>query len=166
MKRPWIIVLAGLVLALAGYFAVYHITMSCCGVAAATPKAELAWLKEEFHLSDTEFQRVSELHEAYLPACRARCEKIDAKNAELRALFTKSAAVTPEVERALTASAELRGECQAAMLRHFVEVSRAMPPEAGQRYLDWICARTLGSSHATMTSSDSAPASTHEHPGH
>jgi hypothetical protein len=167
MKRPWIIIFAGLAFALAGYLGVYHITMSCCGTLATAPNAKLAWLKEEFHLGDAEFQRISDLHQAYTPACRARCERIDAKNAELRALLAKSAAVTPEVERALVESAELRSDCQVAMLRHFVEVSRVMPPEAGRRYLDWVCARTLGSSHATMSSGDSGPvATTNEHPGH
>jgi hypothetical protein len=47
------------------------------------------------------------------------------------------------------------------MLKHFVEVSRTMPPEQGQRYLDWICAQTLAPAHAAMAPGPSAPA--HEH---
>jgi len=150
MKRPRIIVLVGLLLALAGYFAIYHVTLSCCGVPAKGEAAELGWLKQDFHLSEAEFRRVSELHQAYLPACRERCARIDAKNGELRKLLAQAGAVTVEVERALAESATLRGECQAAMLRHFVEVSRAMPPEQGKRYLEWISARTLAPQHDSM----------------
>jgi hypothetical protein len=164
MKRLVSVGMAGLALACLSYFLVY-----CAATApwrrlpqSATPG--LAWLKEEFHLGDAEFQRIRQLHEAYLPACQERCRKIDAKNAELRGLIAKSGAVTPEAERALAEAAALRSECQAAMLKHFVEVSRAMPPEQGRRYLDWICARTLTPEHTTMAPSATAPA--HEHPGH
>ena len=160
MKRPWIILLAGVALAAAGYFAVYHTTLSCCGLPAQASASELDWLKEEFHLGDAEFRRVSGLHNDYLPACRQRCAAIDAKNAEVRALLAKAGDVTPEVERALADAARLRGECQTAMLRHFVEVSRAMPPEQGRRYFEWICARTLAPQHDSM-----APAAAHEHHG-
>jgi hypothetical protein len=160
MKRPWLILLAGVVLAAAGYFAVYRTTLSCCGLAASASGAELDWLRNEFRLSDAEFHRVSALHNAYLPACRERCASIDAKNAQVRDLLAKSGTVTPEVEHALAEAARLRGECQAAMLRHFVEVSRAMPAEQGKRYLEWICARTLAPQHDSM-----APAAAHEHHG-
>ena len=161
MKRPWLILLAGAALAVAGYFAVYRTTMSCCGLPAQASGPGLDWLQTEFHLSDAEFRRVSELHGAYLPACRERCAVIDAKSAEVRDLLVKSGAVTPEVERALADAARLRGECQTAMLRHFVEVSRAMPPEQGKRYLDWICARTLAPQHDSMAPAAAA----HEHHG-
>ena len=150
MTRPWVILLAGVALATAVYFAVYHTTMSCCGLPSEASTSELAWLKHEFHLSDAEFRRISDLHNAYLPGCRERCAKIDAKSAELRAQIAQANAVTPEIERALAEVARLRGECQAAMLRHFVEVSHAMPPEQGRSYLAWICERTLAPQHNSM----------------
>jgi hypothetical protein len=162
MKRPWIILLTGVALAAAAYFTVYHTTLSCCGVPPEASTSELAWLKHEFYLSDAEFRRISDLHNAYLSGCRERCAKIDAKNAELRAQIAQANAVTPEVERALAEAARLRGECQAAMLRHFVEVSRAMPPEQGRRYLEWICARTLAPQHDSMAP---ATATAHDHHG-
>lgn len=160
MKRTLIILLAGVVLAAAGYFAVYRTTLSCCGLPSEASTSELAWLKHEYHLGDAEFRRVSELHNAYLSDCRERCAKIDARNAELRAQFLKASAVTPEVEGAVAEVARLRGECQAAMLRHFVEVSRAMPPEQGRSYLSWICDRTLAPQHDSMSHS-SATADEH-----
>jgi len=39
---------------------------------------------------------------------------------------------------------ELRAQCQAQMLERFMEVSRAMPPEQGRRYLAEMKRLTLG----------------------
>ncbi len=164
MKRLLLVVLAGLGLAGAGYFAVYSAGTACCRDLQQSAAPGLAWLKQEFKLSEGEFERIVKLHDAYEPACAERCRKIDALNARLRELIVASGAVTPELERTLAAAADLRRECQAAMLQHFIEVSRAMPPEQGKRYLDWVCARTLGPAHEAMASvSGSAP--THEHHG-
>src|ERR1039458_7466301 len=40
--------------------------------------------------------------------------------------------------------AALRAKCQANMLEHFYEVSQAMPPEQGRRYLAEMQCLTLG----------------------
>lgn len=107
------------------------------------PTPELFWLKEEFNLSDSEFNRISELHAAYLPKCREMCTKIEAKNDELRLLLQSATNVTKEVQGTLNDSARLRAECQAQMLSHFFEVSRTMSPEQGKRYLTWVRSKTL-----------------------
>ena len=104
---------------------------------------ELAWLKQEFNLSDAEFKRVSELHSAYLPQCREMCRRIDEQNAKLQKLLARAPAMTPEIESAVAESARLRGECQRNMLRHFFDVSRTIPPEQGKRYLDWVTEKTF-----------------------
>ncbi|HEX5400494.1 MAG TPA: hypothetical protein VFY06_15715, partial [Verrucomicrobiae bacterium] len=39
---------------------------------------------------------------------------------------------------------ELRAQCQAQMLQHFITVSQAMPPEQGRRYLAEMKRLTLG----------------------
>lgn len=52
----------------------------------------------------------------------------------------------------------MRSECQAEMLKHFFEVSRAMPPEQGKRYLAWVqeqtCLRQQTMTHGETTRSD------------
>ena len=108
---------------------------------------ELAWLKEEFHLGDAEFKRISELHSGYLPGCMVRCGRIDAVNAQLKALLNSATNMTPEIERKLAEAATLRLECQTAMWNHFLAVSRAMPPEQGKRYLAWIEDQTFAGEH-------------------
>ena len=52
--------------------------------------------------------------------------------------------VSPDIDQKLADIAGLRAQCQAAMLRHFVDVSRVMPPEQGRRYLVRMEQLTLG----------------------
>jgi len=161
MKRPWLILLGGLAVALLAYGGSYFISSAPMHHLEHSPAPALAWLQTEFHISSAEFARISKLHESYSAACAERCRRIDAKNAELRTLLASTNTVTPEIEKALRETAELRAECQKAMLQHFYEVSQTMPPEQGRRYLDWVIGRTLGPQHATMTFD--SPDADHEH---
>ncbi|MEI6392174.1 MAG: periplasmic heavy metal sensor [Verrucomicrobiota bacterium] len=151
MKRPTLILIAGLVAAVAAYCGIYHAgTANCCRMEQGHAP-ELAWLKQEFHLSAAEFTRISQMHEQYLAGCAERCHRIDLKNQALAQLLTVTNAITPEIEKALTESALLRAECQKKMLQHFYDVSRTMPPEQGQRYLAWVQSKTvLSDSHSQM----------------
>jgi hypothetical protein len=151
MRRPAIILLAGLAAAALAYCGVYYAgTANCCPTQHGnTP--ELAWLKQEFHLSDTEFRRVSEMHQAYLTGCAERCRRIDQKNEEVARLLAATNNITPEIEKALAEAALMRADCQKQMLQHFYDVSRTMPPEQGQRYLVWVQKQTIPSdSHSQM----------------
>jgi hypothetical protein len=101
---------------------------------------DLAWLKREFRLSDAEMQRIRQLHEGYLPKCQEMCGKIAEKQSEVEeALGTGH---VPDAK--LVELASLRAQCQAQMLNHFREVSRAMPSEQGKRYLAEMQRLTLG----------------------
>src|SRR5690242_7050944 len=102
MKRPVVILIGGLLLALLAYGASFHFATSrsaCCLL--EKPEPELAWLQTEFHLSDTEFARVQKLHETYEAGCAERCALIDAKNSELAKLLAATNAVSPEIEKTL-----------------------------------------------------------------
>src|SRR5579864_6485957 len=116
MKRPILVLIGGIVLGVLAYAGVYRAGTagSCCLVESKTP--ELAWLKQEFHLSDAEFTRISRLHETYLAGCAERCRRIDEKNQLLKQLLAGTNAVTPEIEKTLTEAALLRAECQKQML--------------------------------------------------
>ena len=142
-----IILVVGLALAFLAYFGGYFAGTARHRAMLRSDVPELAWLKEEFNLSEAEFQRITELHEAYLPKCGERCTLIDAKNNELRQLLAQAGTVTPEIERKLAEAAALRLECEKAMLAHFLAVSKAMPPEQGKRYLAWIEQQTFMPEH-------------------
>ena len=78
------------------------------------------------------------MHEAYLPQCRARCKLLKEQDEKLQQLLAQSQTVTPEIKSLLAERAKTRAECEAEMLKHFLEVSRTMPSEQGQRYLAWV----------------------------
>lgn len=124
---------------------------------------ELKWLEQEFKLDRTRLEHIRALHEGYKPVCRGFCEQIDDRKREVRQLLGEGLSVTPEVERKLADISSLRAQCQSAMLRHFDEVSRAMPPAEGRRYLSEMRRLTL-ESHEQIESTMTRPAhATHAH---
>jgi len=147
MRKSGLILLLGLAFALAAYCGGYFASTAKPRALLHSDAPELAWLKEEFNLSDAEFKRISDLHDSYLPGCAERCQRIDAKNKELKALLAQNGTLTPEVERKMAEAAALRLECEKAMLTHFLAVSKAMPPEQGKRYLGWIEEQTFMPEH-------------------
>lgn len=142
MRRGFTILALGFVGAVLAYYCFYLL-------GTATPRAwlrshqpELAWLKHEFKLNDLEFERIAQLHEGYLPQCKERCRHIEELNNKLMKAIGATVQMTPEIEQLLADRARMRADCQAEMLRHFFEVSRAMPAEQGKRYLAWVQEQT------------------------
>jgi hypothetical protein len=151
MKRAWLIIVGGLLLAFGAYAGFYYAGMARCASMMRSATPELAWLKAEFQLSDDDFARISRMHEAYLAGCAERCRLIDEKNAHLKHLLASTNTVTPEIEQTLAEAAALRAECQKKMLEQFYEVSRTMPANQGKRYLEWVQSQTvLSDSHSQM----------------
>jgi len=142
MNRSLIIVLGALALGAAIFAGSYSASERAC--ALATSADDLSWLRTEFHLSDADLVRVRQLHEGYQPKCAEMCARIAAKKAEIQAALGDGTNVTAEAQKKLIELGELRAQCQAQMLEHFMEVSRAMPPEQGRRYLAEMKRLTLG----------------------
>ena len=140
VKRSSLILLGGLIAAGVVFASIY---VPARHGREQNPHPELAWLKKEYHLNDAQFERVVSLHTAYWPKCGEMCGRIDEKNENLQRLLAATNVVTPEIKAALAEVAQVRIECQAAMLQHFYEVSRVMNPEDGKRYLDWVQEETL-----------------------
>jgi hypothetical protein len=143
MRKGGLILLVGLVLGAAAFSGFYYLGTARCRTIMHEPQPELAWLKQEFQLSDAEFARITAVHEGYLPQCAERCRVIEEQNAKLKELLTKDATVSPEVQNLLIERAKTRAQCETEMLKHFQEVSRAMPPEQGRRYLTWVQEQTV-----------------------
>lgn len=143
MNRPFTILLVGLLLAAGGFGLCYWRGTASHQQLLRSATPELAWLKQEFNLSEADYQRILDLHDAYLPHCAEMCRRIAVKTGELKILLQQTNALTPEIEGKMAEASQLRLECQTAMLRHFFAVSRAMPSEQGRRYLTWVQGRTL-----------------------
>jgi hypothetical protein len=153
-----LILVAGLVVALAAYLGFYYGGTANSRKLQKAGAPELAWLKEEFHLNDADFTRVCQMHESYLAGCAERCRLIDEKNEQLRRLLAATNTVTPEIQKLLQEAAQLRAECQTRMLEEFYQVSRSMPPDQGKRYLAWVQGQTLlSNAHRQMQGSAPSP---------
>lgn len=148
MKKGGLILLLGLMLGIAAFSGFYYLGIAHGRNILQGPQPELAWLKKEFNLNETEFARITKLHEAYLPQCAQRCRIIDQQNRKLATLLAANSTVTPEIQKLLTERATTRALCEGEMLKHFQDVSRAMPPEQGRRYLAWVQGQTVLRSQA------------------
>jgi hypothetical protein len=144
MRRSLILLIALLMAGVAIAGGSYLLGCRICARQLAASGDDLAWLRREFRLGDAEMQRIRQLHEGYLPKCHENCALIAAKKQELQAALDHAQGMTPEAEQKLAEVAALRAKCQSNMLGHFYEVSQAMPPEQGRRYLAEMQRLTLG----------------------
>jgi len=155
MKRPLLILVFALLAGSALFAGSYLMSRRVCEACGGNSARNLDWLRQEFHLDPAAMSRMRELHEGYLPKCAAMCEQIAAKKLELNAALAGSTNISPLARQKLTELALLRSECQAQMLQHFIEVSQAMPPEQGRRYLAEMERLTIGAHEQTeQTMSD------------
>src|SRR5208283_3730649 len=150
MNRSLAILLGVLALGAAIFAGSYFVSQRTCAITRSAD--DLSWLRDEFHLSDVEMARIRQLHEGYKPQCAKMCALIAAKNAEVQAALGNGTNVTAEAQKKLTELGELRAQCQAQMLQHFIAVSQTMAPEEGQRYLAEMKRVTLGSHEQTEQS--------------
>ena len=164
MRRSIFIVLAVTAASVFLFVASSYLASRLCSHHLTRPTDDLDWLRVEFDLKQTDLVRIRHLHEAYIPTCQDYCNRIATKKNALQEDLSGGDAATEEVEQKLTEIAVLRAQCQAAMLRHFQEVSQAMPPEPGQRYLAEMQRLTLGyheQIEASMTRPGSVPHGRH-----
>src|SRR5689334_3516374 len=99
MRKAIAILMLGVIVACAGFSAFYFFGAARQREILCEPSPELAWLKKEFDLSESEYARITELHAAYLPACQERCRRISEKDAELKQLLTKTNYLSPEIQK-------------------------------------------------------------------
>jgi hypothetical protein len=159
MNRSLVILLGALALAAAVFTGSYFVSQRTCVATMTRSADDLVWLRDEFHLSDAEMARVRQLHEGYMPQCAKMCALIEAKESEVQMALGSGTNVTAGAQKKLAELGELRAQCQAQMLQHFITVSQAMPPEQGRRYLAEMKKLTLGF-HEQIEQSMSAG---HEH---
>jgi nitrate reductase assembly molybdenum cofactor insertion protein NarJ len=146
-KRAWFIFLGGLFVAVVAYACVYLAGTATQRSVDNSGQPALAWMQKEYQLDDAQFARLCEVHDGYLPKCMEMCRMIDEKNAQVEKLLAATNVITPEIREALAEAAEIRAECETAMLEHFYKVAQTMPPEQGKRYLSWVQQETLKPQH-------------------
>lgn len=152
MKRVALVLLITLAVSVAGYFVFYEMATRPTRCMMAHQDCGMAWLRNEYHLTDAQFDKVMKMHDDYRPTCDRMCQRIAAANEKLNALIASSHTVTPEIDAALKEWATLQNECRMAMLAHVYAVSAEMNPEDGQRYVKMATAQivTPGMAHANL----------------
>ena len=163
MNRSLVILFGALALGAAIFAGSYFASQRACVMCGAEPADKLAWLRDEFHLSDAEMTRIHQLHDSYEPMCMEMCGRIAGKKRELEAALGNGTNITVEAQKKLSELGELRAECQTQMLQHFINVSQAMPPEPGKRYLAEMKKLTLGSQTEMESSMSDHPGQAHGH---
>ncbi len=162
MRRPLVILVLGTILGLLTAVATYWSMTAQHRALLRQEQPELAWLRAEFEIAPEDFARISALHQAYLPQCAELCRRIASCEARIRSLLDRADQLTPEIEALLLEAAQTRVECQKNMLEHFFQVSRAMPPEQGRRYLAWVKEKTFRMDHEPGAPGEAS----HGHEGH
>ena len=95
--------------------------------------------------------------------CQNYCDQIAAEKRKLTGLVEAGQGGSEAAAVCLKEIGELRARCQSAMLQHFEEVSRAMPPEQGPRYLEEMRRLTLGSHEQIEESMAGGKGNAHAH---
>lgn len=163
MRKPVIILAVALVVALAVFGGAFYCAHYVCAKRGATGTDDLDWLRMEFKLSDAELARIRELHDGYLPKCSDNCILIAAKKRELNQAIAAGTNNPATLDGLRAEVAALRQKCQSEMLAHFEDVSRAMPPEQGQRYLAEMKRITLGAHEQVEQSMSGTNHAAHDH---
>jgi len=164
MRKPALIVVAALLVGAVLFGGAFLCARYICMQKMARSTDDLDWLRMEFNLSTADMAEVRALHEGYVPICEANCRRIAAKKRELRQAIEAGTNTTATLDALRLEVTALRTKCQSEMLAHFEEVSLAMPPEQGQRYLAEMKRLTLDS-HEQVEESMSG-ASEHDHNHH
>lgn len=151
MKSGLLILLVALLLSGTGYFSSRLLkgrsSEECAACAASSVKTTdaLSWMQRDFALSDAEFAKVCELHNAYIPRCDAMCQRMAAASSRLSSSLQPNPVMTAEAQAALHEYEAARDECQRATLQHVLDTAAVMKPEAGRSFVQKVLPHLLTS---------------------
>jgi hypothetical protein len=139
------ITLGALAAAIITFCAIHFLATRELHEMAAAPNGELEWLRREYHLNDSQLQKIETLHSAYAPVCDEMCRRIMEADSKLDRLVSENKEVTPEVQGAIADVGIVQDDCRTRMLAHLYEVSLQMDAAEGQRYLRAMKSRVIQS---------------------
>ncbi len=112
--------------------------------ARQAPVDEMAWLRQEFALSDRQAEAIAELHARYGPVCDEHCANVMTTRQRLAGL----APGTPAHAEATAEMERLARVCAESTRRHLEAVAALMDPAQGTRYLALIGSKIATHNHA------------------
>ena len=98
----------------------------------------LRWLKDEYHLDDATFEKVSALHRDYFRQCDKMCRQINEADRPLLWQARRQKRQPGELDAQLARGQIVCGDCEKAATEHLKQVAALMPGESGRRFLDDI----------------------------
>src|SRR3954463_8228673 len=117
MKRSLLTLSVSVLIAAFAYWIVYRTHTATLTAQGQSDSPELNWLKTEFHLTQSDFDRIARLHAEYKPHCKEMCRRIDQHNKHVEQILLSTNQMTAEVESLFSVGAQLRADCQREMLR-------------------------------------------------
>jgi hypothetical protein len=136
-------VIGGFAAAAIAFCAIHYFGTSELREMTKAPNGELEWLRREFHLNDSQFQKIEALQSTYAPVCDEMCRRIMAANSKLDRLLSENREMTPELEAAIREAGSVQEDCHKQMLAHIYRVSAQMNPADGQNYLQLMKSRVI-----------------------
>jgi|GEM_PF-507841 len=149
--RLILMVLGVLAVGTIAFYAYHFIATRELRKMVATPNGEMEWLRQEFHLSDSQFKRIVELHADYVPVCNEMCRRISEANEKLDRLISNNKEVTPELQSAIQEAGVVQEDCRRHTLAHIYQISAQMDPVEAERYLRLMKSRVIRSDLASDT---------------
>lgn len=136
MKRPLLTLLLGLIAGLAVHFAYYGWHRR---TGPETLEGQLAWIRSELRLSDAQFARIRELHQASRPRLQLMAAQVAQMHAEFaefeRARRTSDRVDFLEFARFVENRRALNRECLDSTRQLVLASAEVMTPEQRERYI-------------------------------
>ncbi|HMP90987.1 MAG TPA: hypothetical protein PJ991_12355 [Kiritimatiellia bacterium] len=143
MKRESVVLVVALAIGLIAFGVGYWWCSESVHHRDSYSHREMLWLKKEFKLSDDQYDRIAAIHESFMPQCDELCLKVSEVSASLAMLIADNTNITPEITIAMEQAGELHKRSREAVISYMYEVSAAMSPEQGRRYLEMLLPSVL-----------------------
>ena len=115
--------------------------------AAAREGDPMMWLRAEFRLDETQYARITQLHQNYGKICAEHCrliqEAMDGRDTLAAAKPVDAAKLAAGEQRVR----ELESVCERSIEAHVREVAACMPAKEGERYLAMVLPRISSFDH-------------------
>jgi Spy/CpxP family protein refolding chaperone len=141
MKHTLLVLALGLGVGLGAHFTYYRLHQPA---PTDTLDGELAWMRTELQLTDAQFARIKEIHQASGPHLRAIAAQLAGLQAEFRAFehsrFTSDKVDFLEFARYVELRRNVSNESQDSTHRLVLAATEVMTPEQRQRYIRLVAA--------------------------
>lgn len=141
--KKFCLILAVLALAALTYTAITRCITQQARAILSSDDPQLNWLKNEYQLTEDQFQKIKELHEAHDRQCVIGCEQLAQSQQALREAILSGRTSGPDYEKILEAWRQQTRQSQDAIVNHMNEVSAVMGGEKGRRYREQVFERLI-----------------------